>query len=193
MGFNSPEWCFAFLGTIYNNNIASGIYATSGRDACLYQTAHSEAEVVVVENLAHCEIYFSILDKLPEVKAVVAWSVKEFPEAMKKDGRFHRFNDFIKLGANVPDSVIEEHEARNKPGKCCTILYTSGTTGNPKGVMLSHDSVLANYIAHGKDYYGRFSDQVDLKPEDVRQVSFLPLNHIAAFGFDVMCTILWGS
>jgi len=111
MGFNAPEWCFTFLGAIYHNNIASGVYTTNGPDACLYQTSHSEAEIVVVESLAHCEIYYSILDKLPEVKAVVAWSVSEFPEHMKKDRRFYKFNDFIKLGVNVPDSVIDEHQA----------------------------------------------------------------------------------
>ncbi len=52
MGFNSPEWVISFFGSIYHNNIASGVYSTNGPDACSYQSEHSEAEVIVVDTLA---------------------------------------------------------------------------------------------------------------------------------------------
>ena len=50
MGFNSPEWVIAFVGTILNNQVNTGIYATNAPEAIQYQVDHSEAEVVVVEN-----------------------------------------------------------------------------------------------------------------------------------------------
>jgi long-chain-fatty-acid--CoA ligase ACSBG len=57
-----------------------------------------------------------------------------------------------------------------KPGNCATYVYTSGTTGNPKGVMLSHDNYtwlasLKNYLVHDGEKRG---------------ISFLPLSHVAA-------------
>jgi long-chain-fatty-acid--CoA ligase ACSBG len=51
MGFNSPEWAISFIGSIFHNNIASGVYTTNGPEACLYQASHSEAQVVVVDNV----------------------------------------------------------------------------------------------------------------------------------------------
>jgi len=43
MGFNSPEWAIAFFGSVFHNNVASGVYITNGPKACLYQAQNSEA------------------------------------------------------------------------------------------------------------------------------------------------------
>lgn len=43
MGFNAPEWAIAFYGSIFHNNVVSGVYITNGRAACKYQALHSEA------------------------------------------------------------------------------------------------------------------------------------------------------
>ena len=51
MGFNSPEWVIAFIGSMLNNNVNTGIYITNQADACLYQAQHSEAEVICVETV----------------------------------------------------------------------------------------------------------------------------------------------
>lgn len=50
MGFNAPEWAIAFFGGVMNNMIGTGIYITNATEAVFYQTDHSEAEIVVVEN-----------------------------------------------------------------------------------------------------------------------------------------------
>lgn len=50
MGFNSPEWAIACMGSIAANTVFTGIYITNAPDACLYQTTHSDAEIVVVDN-----------------------------------------------------------------------------------------------------------------------------------------------
>lgn len=60
-----------------------------------------------------------------------------------------------------------------KPGTCCTLVYTSGTTGNPKGVILSHD----NYVWTAK----RTLDRDIYKGNAInRMVSYLPLSHVAS-------------
>ena len=51
MGFNAPEWTIAMFGSIFHNNIVSGVYITNAADACHYQSEHSEAQVIVLDTL----------------------------------------------------------------------------------------------------------------------------------------------
>lgn len=70
-----------------------------------------------------------------------------------------------------PELTVEARMKRPKPGNCCTLVYTSGTTGMPKGVMLTHD----NYVWPGATIIKKF----ELLNEE-RIVSYLPLSHVAA-------------
>jgi long-subunit acyl-CoA synthetase (AMP-forming) len=67
------------------------------------------------------------------------------------------------------------------------LVYTSGTTGNPKGVMLTHDNLMYGEHSQLKRIRGP-----DATTEDERIVSYLPLSHIAGFGFDVLSNIVSG-
>ena len=72
-----------------------------------------------------------------------------------------------------------------KPGHCCTLVYTSGTTGMPKGVMLSHD----NYTWTKKSL-----DQFHQRDRSYqhRAVTYLPLSHVAAQFSDIVGSITEG-
>ena len=106
MGFNSPEWFIAFMGTIMNNNINTGIYITNQADACLYQAQHSDAEVIVCETTEHLQRFSCNLDKYAKVKAFVLWGEAQLPEGCTGD-RFFLWKDFIKIGESaVGDDVI---------------------------------------------------------------------------------------
>ena len=65
MGFNSPEWIFAFAGGLMANSLVTGVYITNEADACLYQINHSETEVVCVETKQHLERIMVNIDKMP--------------------------------------------------------------------------------------------------------------------------------
>jgi long-subunit acyl-CoA synthetase (AMP-forming) len=52
MGHNAPEWAISFLGALFYNCVASGVYSTNLPDAVLYQAEHSDAELLVVDSIA---------------------------------------------------------------------------------------------------------------------------------------------
>ena len=63
IGFNSPEWVIAYMGTIFARCIPVGIYATNSMTACHYIAEHSEARLVVAENNEYAEKYLPLLGK----------------------------------------------------------------------------------------------------------------------------------
>ena len=182
MGFNSPEWVIAAMGAIMNNNVFTGIYITNTPDACLYQTDHCDAEIVVVELAEHLKRFLVNLDKLPKVKAFVVWGETSLPKECQ-GSRFYLWKDFLKLGKDIPLQSITERMNKQKPGECCCLIYTSGTTGNPKGCMLSHDNLTWNVCAVSN--VNAKSEPSSVGPDN-RVVSYLPLSHIAGLVFDVL-------
>jgi long-chain-fatty-acid--CoA ligase ACSBG len=109
MGFNSPEWVLSFIGGTMANCVTTGVYTTNAPDACIYQADHSESEVIVCETNEMAKRYD--LSKLPRVKAVVIWGEKALPAEIK-DNRFFLWNDFLKLGADIKDQVVNERAFR---------------------------------------------------------------------------------
>ena len=80
MGYNAPEWVIAFTGGIMYNCVATGIYTTNTPEACLYQTEHSEAEVVVVETIEMLNRFLlQGKDETKRIKAFVVFCEKELP------------------------------------------------------------------------------------------------------------------
>ena len=86
--------------------------------------------------------------------------------------RIFTWSQFIQLGATVTDNVVEDRQSALQPGNCATIIHTSGTTGPPKAVMLSHDNIVWTVDS----WVQRFSELGD----NERVLSYLPLSHIAA-------------
>jgi len=123
----------------------------------------------------------SLLSKVPSIKAIVVWGADKLPAEVNGDSRIMTWTQFLELGKDVPEAVIEDKVSKQKPGKCACLIYTSGTTGNPKGVMLSHDNLIWGSLALLKVIVG----SMEVGPDD-RIVSFLPLSHIAGMAFDML-------
>lgn len=73
IGFNCPEWIWAFHGAIMADMISVGVYTTNTPGACQYVAEHSSAEMIVAENEKQLNKYLEILDELPKLKIIIVY------------------------------------------------------------------------------------------------------------------------
>lgn len=167
---NRPEWNFADYGIQQSGAVSVPIYPTI-----------SESDLNFILNDAKVKyIFVSSADLYKKVKAVAANAptVKEIYTFNKIDGAKH-WSELVEAGKKNPKAAeIEVIKKSIKPNDLLTILYTSGTTGNPKGVMLSHNNLLSNSFATQNlcPFNGSW-----------KALSFLPLNHV----YERMLTTLY--
>lgn len=98
----------------------------------------------------------------------------------------------VLLETSIPDDVEVEYEKRLKeivPNQCCSIVYTSGTTGKPKGAMISHDNLIWQSITSAT-FMGVFNNSPN---SNEAIISYLPLSHLAAFEADIVSAIHLGA
>jgi len=171
IGFNSPEWFFSDLGCVFAGGLATGIYPTNSPEACKYVLANCKANIVVVEDEKQLAKILAIKDSLPELKHIVQYTgIPSAEEVISWD-------DLMDMGDAEDDDELESRISNLAPNMCCHLVYTSGTTGPPKGVMLSHDNL--TFTARTLvEHYG-------LQDMDERFVSYLPLSHVAANIMDI--------
>lgn len=175
LGFNSPEWFFSDLGAIYAGGFAAGIYTTNSAEACHYCASKSRANIIVVEDSKQLSKIMEIKHRLPELKAIVQYHGKPEVEGVLS------WEDLMKIGREESDTKLNSVLKTIAVNECCTLVYTSGTVGNPKGAMLSHDNLTwdADSVA----------DYMEVTKTKEIIVSFLPLSHIAAQILDIYIAI----
>ena len=164
LGFNCPEWFVADLGAIAAGGIPAGIYTTNPAEQCRYVAGHCDARIAVVENHEQLAKFRAVRNDLPALRAIVQMHGKPDGDDVLS------WQQLLDAGAQIPESVLDERLAAQKPDDVCTLIYTSGTTGASKAVMLTHDNITwtASPIV----------EIVGLKPGD-DAISYLPLSHIA--------------
>ncbi|XP_056274178.1 long-chain-fatty-acid--CoA ligase ACSBG2-like [Pseudoliparis swirei] len=177
LGFNSPEWFISDIGCIFAGGLATGIYTTNSPEACQYVAASSEANILVVENQKQLEKILQVKDHLPHLKAIVQYK----GELQQKEPFLYTWAEFMKLGEDVPDEQLNAVIDSLRANECCTLIFTSGTTGNPKACMLSHDNLTWTVQ--------RSASMVNLKYAEEVIVSYLPLSHVAAQLVDMWLSI----
>lgn len=140
---NRPEWILFEQGCYCYSLVVVPLYDTLGPDACAFIIRQTEMAVVVVEDDKKANL---LLDKAPRglLKLVTIKKVKPetIQRARSRGVEILTFDEVEKLGART-----NQPELPPKPEDLCTICYTSGTTGNPKGVMLTHSNVVAGVCA----------------------------------------------
>jgi len=176
LGFNAPEWFISEMGAISAGGISTGIYPTNGPDACKYILEDSRTNILVVEDEKQYAKIKAFRDELPHLKAVVMYGADPISENVVSWKRLQQ------IGKQDTDDELHQRLRNMAINECCHMVYTSGTTGPPKGVMLSHD----NLTMTGQITY----DTYDLdQQEGDRYVSYLPLSHVAANAVDVFASL----
>jgi long-chain-fatty-acid--CoA ligase ACSBG len=187
LGFNSPEWFFACLGSVLAGCIGTGIYITNTPAACRYISEHSKAEVVVLEGNHQLEKYCGFTrDDLPNLKVLVVYGEAiERNLAAKCAFPVYPWDEFMGLGEKVSESDVDLRGAKIKPGNCATLIYTSGTMGSAKAVMISHD----NLTWTARNILENYTDFNHTE----RIVSYLPLSHVAGQLIDMYLSMGLGA
>jgi long-chain acyl-CoA synthetase len=179
MGDPCEEWIIADLAGQTVGAVTYGIYPTSSVSELKFLMRDGAATMFIAEDQEYVDKILAVLDQLPQLE----WIVVIDPSAMfgYAHPKLKRYADALELGAcDVPLTALDEMARALDPRDPAFIVYTSGTTGNPKGALVSHGKHLA--AAHTVvDHYPTLNER------DHRTVVFLPLCHI--FGRDVAITV----
>jgi long-chain acyl-CoA synthetase len=176
---NCTEHVLADLGTMHAAGVPVTFYATLAAEQIAFVAGNCDARIAVLDGAAELARWQPVLDQLPGLRKIIVRDA-----AARPDGEMYlSWSDLLELGAarlaEFPDEVTERI-AGIQAADPVTLLYTSGTTGNPKGVIITHASALYEVMA---------AELAGTAVKNVRWVSYLPLAHIAERMFTVYLAI----
>lgn len=161
---NVPEWPISDIGTIIAGGVGIGLYPTSSAEQVAYIINHSDAEFVLVDSREQLQKVLSVREQLPKVRHIIA---------LDPDANATSYGDFIARG-NAQRAqfapLLKERAEGAKPDDIAIMVYTSGTTGRPKGACLSH-----RYIINSVE---SLRHTIPIYDTDV-SFSYLPFCHVA--------------
>ena len=172
LGFNRPEWSIMLLAAMTVNGAGAGIYTTNSPQEVQYIVDHAESTIVLLENEKQWAKIDEVRDQLPKLQHVVMMRGTEIDDPLVLS-----WEEFLAKGDETEESALDERISGIKLEDLATLIYTSGTTGPPKGVMLSHDTLI---------FTARTAVELFNLTANERLVSYLPLSHIAEQGFTIL-------
>lgn len=166
---------------MYAAVIPVGIYLTNNSQTCMYIANHSECGCLIIDSIEQYRKYdVSALKNLKAVIFINELSKDQLKSLVNPYVSIYTWKNFIEIGKKAKVEIeFKTRKEMQKPGNCCNIVYTSGTTGTPKAVMLSHDNMTWTVRCIRNMYLDKIDDRQ-------KGVSFLPLSHIAGQIVDIM-------
>ena len=179
------EWLFADLGIVCAGAITNGVYPTDAANQVEYLINDSGTRFYFAEDEEQLDKVLAVREQTPTLEKIIIFDMEGLRHF--EDDMCLSFDDLLALGdaygAAHPDawqSAIDGAAAED----LLTLTYTSGTTGPPKGAMISHRNMLYMMITLQRIY--------GIYPED-EQIGFLPLAHVAGRMFYTFAVIESGS
>lgn len=180
IGDNRPEWVISELAAQSLGGVAVGIFQEALPTEIAYILHNCEATIVVVEDQEQVDKLYEIKEKIPNVKTIIYYDSRGMREY--KDENLFFFDDVQEIGRTFDKEVPSYFENEINKGvyeDTAILSYTSGTTGNPKGTMLSYMNLFD---------MARSLSSFDPLSESDEYLSFLPLAWIG----EQMMTIAMG-
>lgn len=186
---NTPEWMVADLAAQSLGSSCIGIYPTNPWPELRYILAHSGAKVVVCGDQEQTDKVLQALqtdDGLPHLQHIVCVDMKgmrHYSHPMLRS-----FEDVSTLGRErrlKDDTLVERSIDALRPEQAAVIVYTSGTTGLPKGAMLSHRGLILNAQRMIRRHH------MDAQP--LSMLAYLPLCHVAEREFSTVMQLINGT
>ncbi|KAI3951732.1 hypothetical protein MKW98_013790 [Papaver atlanticum] len=171
-GSNCPQWIVAMEVCNAHSLICVPLYDTLGSGAVDYIIEHAEVDYVFVQDKKVKQLLNSECKSAKRLKLIVCFT--SFTKEQKDDAvnigmTPYSWNEFLQMGKENPVEPCPPQSFN-----ICTIMYTSGTSGDPKGVVLTHENT-AMYVQGVDLFLAQFEDKMTV--DDV-YLSFLPLAHI---------------
>jgi long-chain acyl-CoA synthetase len=172
---NRPEWHFADIGCMSGGGVTVPIYATSSPQQVGFIAGHSECKVIAVEDGDQLDKVLEVRSQLPALQKVIVLESSDVID----DDLVMSWSQLVELGVDVPGPATGPD-----PEDLATLVYTSGTTGPPKGVMLKHSNLWWTCRHTEEIFAGR--------TVNARTISYLPLSHIAERMLSHLLQIYYG-
>jgi len=160
------EWVQCDFGIVCAGGVTVGIYPSSLADDCAYIVNHSDAAIVFVQNPEQLEKLTSVRDRIGGVSRFVL-----FDGAASGRDDVLTWSSFLALADSVTHDAFQDRAASLGPDDLASLVYTSGTTGVPKGAMITHGNLVFTSWS--------VAQCLDAKPSDIT-ILFLPLAHVFA-------------
>jgi long-chain acyl-CoA synthetase len=191
-GENTPEWFYADLGTQMIGAVAVGIYPTNPWVELQYIVRHSGSRVVITGDQEQTDKVLDAMangDGLPALEAIVCVDMKGLRHY--RQSQLMSFEKLCERGRafarEKPDAetTLDRLISQGAPDDVCILVYTSGTTGPPKGAMLTHRNLI--YAAWV------YAETVGISDKPFEAVSYLPLCHVAERCYGAVTQLVLGG
>ncbi|GAG26329.1 unnamed protein product, partial [marine sediment metagenome] len=165
---NRPEWVFSDISVLALGGVTVPIYSTLSAKQVEYILNDSHSKILVISQPVYLDMVNKIFNNLKDLKRVITFFKPE-EDALQIT---HYYEDIIEEGKTLRSEepeLLQERRRELDGTDLATIVYTSGTTGKPKGAMLTHSNFISNI---------KMSLEVIKIKEDDILLSFLPICHV---------------
>ena len=167
---NSYKWCVVDLSIMSLGAITVPGYITSNEEEIYYLLSHSDSSFVFV-NSTLLPVILKILPKLKKIKYVINIDDNS-KDDLKQNPQLYNYNQLLEMGnkSNLHDKFLETFVNKINQDDVVSLIYTSGTSSNPKAVMLTNKSTISNLL-------GAYELVKDIDIKEHRFLSIIPLSH----------------